>query len=72
MEGELSKLNATQIPSTREFSTYLMGMNKMIKNMAANEDKDKNLTQQLNVALGKIDELQNTLLNQSTEMEHYK
>lgn len=59
LKAELAKLNATQIPSTLQFSTYFMSMNKLIK--------------QLNVALKKkIDELQNTLLNQSTQMKHYK
>ena len=76
LETELTKLNASKPPSTQEFSTYLMSMNKLIQNMAANEENDKNVTNQLNAAVKQLDELKaemlHTRLNQSTEMEHYK
>ena len=76
LEAELTKLNASKPPSNQEFSTFLMSMNKLIQNMAANEENDKNVTLQLNVAVKQLDELKaemlHTRLNQSTEMEHFK
>ncbi|XP_078317873.1 uncharacterized protein LOC111102709 [Crassostrea virginica] len=72
LETELTKLNATKTPSNQEFSTYLMSMNQLIQNMAANEENDKNLTNHLNAAVKQLAELQHALLNQSTELELYK
>ena len=76
LETELTKLNASKPPSTQEFSTYLMSMNQLIQSVATNEENDKNVTNQLNVAVKQLDELKaemlHTRLNQSREMEHYK
>nr|XP_022291269.1 uncharacterized protein LOC111102709 [Crassostrea virginica] len=76
LETELIKLNASKPPSTQEFSTYLMSMNQLIQSVATNEENDKNVTNQLNVAVKQLDELKaemlHTRLNQSREMEHYK
>ena len=72
LEAELTKLNVSKPPSNQEFSTYLMSMNQLIHNMAANEENDKNLTNHLNSAVKQSAELQHALLNQSTELEHYK
>nr|XP_022294894.1 uncharacterized protein LOC111105009 [Crassostrea virginica] len=76
LETELTKLNASKPPTNQEFSTYLMSMNQLIQNMAANEENDKNLTHHFNAAVKQLDELKaemlHTRLNQSTEMEHYK
>ena len=72
LETELTKLNASKPPSNQEFSTYLMSMNQLIQNMAANEENDKNVTHHLNGVVTKVAELQHALLNQSTEFEHYK
>ena len=72
LETELTKLNASKPPSNQEFSTYLMSMNQLIQNMAATEENDKNLTHHLNGVVKQVAELQHALLNQSTELEHYK
>ena len=72
LEAELTKLNASKPPSNQEFSTYLMSMNQLIQNLAANEENDKNLTHHFNAAVNQLAELQHALLNQSTELNDYK
>lgn len=72
LEAELLKLNASKSTSTQEFSTYLMSMNQIIQNLVTNEENDKNLTHHFNAAVKQLDDLQHGLLNQSSELEHYK
>lgn len=45
LEAELTKVNASN--SSRETSTYQMNMEKLIQNVATNEENDRNLTQWL-------------------------
>ena len=75
LETELSgKMNASKTPSSQEFSTYLLSM--IIQNMAANDENDKNLTRQFDIAVNHFEEykaeMQFTLLNLTTELDHYK
>ena len=72
LEAELNKFNTSMSSSRQEFSTYLMSMNKLIQNMVANEENDKNMTHHLNTAVKQLDDLQHGLINQSSELEHYK
>lgn len=57
LEAELNRQNISKIQSTQEFSTYLSGMNQLTQNLIANEANNKNLTQQVNVALKALDDL---------------
>ena len=70
------KMNASKAPSSQEFSTYLLSMNHLIQNMAANDENDKNLTRQFDIAVKHFEEykaeMQFTLLNLTTELDHYK
>ena len=70
------KMNASKTPSSQEFSTYLLSMNHLIQNMAANDENDKNLTRQFDIAVKHFEEykaeMQFTLLNLTTELDHYK
>ena len=57
LETELSgKMNASKVPSCQEFSTYLLSMNHLIQNMAANDENDKNLTRQFDIAVKHFEE----------------
>ena len=57
LEAELTKLNASKPPSNQEFSTYLMSMNKLIQNVATNEENDRNLTQRVDSLVKHFDDL---------------
>lgn len=76
MEAELNKLNVSKSPSNQEFSTYLMSMNQLIQNLAANEENDKNLKNHFDAAVKHFNEykveMKIVILNQLTELEHYK
>ncbi|XP_061195970.1 uncharacterized protein LOC133204244 [Saccostrea echinata] len=54
LEAELNKLNASKPPSYDELMTYLRGTKQIVQTLAANEEYDKNLTQQLNKAENNI------------------
>ena len=76
LETEPTKLNASKPSTNQEFSTYLMSMNQLIQNVAINEENNKNLTRPLNAAVKQLEEfkveMQHSLLNHCTDMEHYK
>ena len=55
LEAELSKLNSSK--PTQEMSTYLMSMNKLIQNVATNEENDRNLTQRVDSLVKHFDYL---------------
>ena len=55
LEAELSKLNSSK--PTQEMSTYLMSMNKLIQNVATNEENDRNLTQRVDSLVKHFDDL---------------
>ena len=57
LEAELTKLNASKPPTNQEFSTYLMSMNKLIQNVATNEENDRNLTQRVDSLVKHFDDL---------------
>lgn len=59
LEAELNKQNISKIQSTQECSTYLSSMNQLTlwQNVIENEANDRNLTQQVNVALKAFDDL---------------
>ncbi|XP_078309453.1 uncharacterized protein LOC111109433 [Crassostrea virginica] len=65
LETELSgKMNASKAISSQEFSTYLLSMNHLIQNMVANDENDKNLTRQIDIAVSKVKQLNGSLLHQ--------
>lgn len=76
LEAELNKLNISNLPTSKEFSTYLKSINQLTQNTAANEANVKNLSQRLNDAVQALDDLKlidmsmtQQLLNQSVELE---
>lgn len=76
LEAELNKLNISNLPTSKEFSTYLKSINQLTQNTAANEANVKNLSQRLNDAVQALDDLKlidmsmtHQLLNQSVELE---
>ena len=70
LETELSgKINASKVPSSQEFSTYLLSMNHLIQNIVANEENDKNLTRQFDIAVKHFEEYK---ADMKTELDHYK
>ena len=63
------KMNASKTPSSQEFSTYLLSMNHLIQNMAANDENYKNLTHQFDIAVNHFEEYK---ADMKTELDHYK
>ena len=55
LEAELTKLNASK--PTQEMSTYLLSMDKLIQNMATNEENDRNLTERFDAFLKHFNDL---------------
>ncbi|XP_062588931.1 uncharacterized protein LOC134250583 [Saccostrea cucullata] len=54
LEAELNKLNASKPPSNEVLMAYLRSTKQIVQTLAANEEYDKNLTQQLNEAKNDI------------------
>lgn len=57
LEAELKERNASNPISSQESSTYLMSINKLIQNVAANEKNDKNLSQRVDALVKHFDDL---------------
>lgn len=73
---ETEQNNLSKLPSVQEFSTYLSGMNQLTHSLVSNEANDRNLSRQLNKALGDLKQniitTTQELRNQSMDMERLK